>query len=57
MTQLLTETPTEAAHAAALKADHLERDREAWNLPQAPDLFACSPFTTVSRPCSAASRA
>ena len=27
MTQLLTETPTEAAHAAALKADHLERDR------------------------------
>jgi hypothetical protein len=35
MTQLLTETLTEAAQAAA-KADHLERDREAWNLPRAP---------------------
>jgi hypothetical protein len=35
MTQLLTGAPTEAAQAA-LEADHLERDREAWNLPQAP---------------------
>lgn len=35
MVQLLTETLTEAAQAA-LKADHLERDREAWNLPRAP---------------------
>jgi hypothetical protein len=35
MVQLLTETLTDAAHAA-LKADHLERDREAWNLPRAP---------------------
>ena len=35
MTQLLTETVTEAAQAAA-QAEHLERDREAWNLPRAP---------------------
>ena len=35
MVQLLTETLTEAAQAA-LTADHLERDREAWNLPRAP---------------------
>jgi hypothetical protein len=34
MTQSLTETVTDAAQAAA-KADHLERDREAWNLPRA----------------------
>jgi hypothetical protein len=34
MTQSLTETLTEAAQAAA-KADHSERDREAWNLPRA----------------------
>jgi hypothetical protein len=35
MVQVLTETLTDAAQAA-LKADHLERDREAWNLPRAP---------------------
>ena len=35
MVQLLTETLIEDAQAA-LAADHLERDREAWNLPQAP---------------------
>ena len=35
MVQLLTETLTDAAHAA-LKASYLERDREAWNLPRAP---------------------
>ena len=35
MVQLLTKTRTEAAQAA-LKADHLERDREAWNVPRAP---------------------
>jgi hypothetical protein len=35
MVQLLTETLSEAAQAA-LRADHLERDREAWNLPRAP---------------------
>lgn len=35
MTQSLAETITEAAQAAA-KADHLERDREAWNLPRVP---------------------
>ena len=35
MVQLLTETLTEAAQAA-VKADHLARDREAWNLPLAP---------------------
>jgi hypothetical protein len=35
MTQSLTETLAEAAQAAA-KADHSERDREAWNLPRAP---------------------
>jgi len=35
MTQLLTETLAEPAQAVA-KADHLERDREAWNLPRAP---------------------
>jgi hypothetical protein len=35
MVQLLTETLPDAAQAA-LKADHLERDREAWNLPRAP---------------------
>ena len=34
MTQSLAETLTEAAQAAA-KAEHLERDREAWNLPRA----------------------
>ena len=34
MTQSLTETLTEAAQAA-VSADHLERDREAWNLPRA----------------------
>jgi hypothetical protein len=34
MTQSLTETLTEAAQAAA-KAEHLERDRETWNLPRA----------------------
>ena len=34
MVQLLTETLTEAAQTA-VKADHLERDREAWNLPRA----------------------
>jgi hypothetical protein len=34
MTHSLTETLAEAAQAAA-KADHLERDREAWNLPRA----------------------
>ncbi len=35
MVQSPTETLTEAAQAA-LKVDHLERDREAWNLPRAP---------------------
>ncbi len=35
MVQLLPETLTEAAQAA-VTADHLERDREAWNLPRAP---------------------
>ena len=35
MTQSLTETLTEAAQAAA-KAEHLERDTEAWNLPRGP---------------------
>jgi hypothetical protein len=35
MVQSLTERPTEAAAHAALRADHLERDREAWNLPRA----------------------
>ena len=35
MTQSLTETLTGPAQAAA-KAEHLERDREAWNLPRAP---------------------
>ena len=35
MVQSLTEPLTDAAQAA-LKADHLERDREAWNLPRAP---------------------
>jgi hypothetical protein len=35
MVQLVTETLTEDAQAA-LKADHLQRDREAWNLPRAP---------------------
>jgi hypothetical protein len=34
MVQSLTEPPTEAAAQAALRADHLERDREAWNLPR-----------------------
>jgi hypothetical protein len=34
MMQSLTETLTEAAQAA-LRADYLERDREAWNLPRA----------------------
>jgi hypothetical protein len=34
MTESLTETLTEAAQAA-VRADHLERDREAWNLPRA----------------------
>ena len=36
MTQSPTATLTEAAHAAAVRADHLARDREAWNLPRAP---------------------
>ena len=35
MTQSLTKTLTKAAQAA-VRADHLERDREAWNLPRAP---------------------
>lgn len=35
MTQSLAETLTEGARAAVV-ADHLERDREAWNLPIAP---------------------
>ena len=35
MTQFPAETLTEAAQGA-LTADHLERDREAWNLPRAP---------------------
>lgn len=35
MVQSLTERPTEAAAQAALRADHQERDREAWNLPRA----------------------
>ena len=35
MVQSLTEPLTDAAQAA-VKADHLERDREAWNLPRAP---------------------
>ena len=43
MTQSLTETLTEAAQGA-LTADHLERDREAWNLPRAP-AEAVSPGT------------
>ena len=34
MTQSLTETLTETAQGA-VKADHSERDREAWNLPRA----------------------
>ena len=34
MTQSLTRTLTEAAQAS-VRADHLERDREAWNLPRA----------------------
>ena len=36
MTQSLAETLTEAA-PGAVTADHLERDREAWNLPRAPE--------------------
>ena len=35
MTQSLTETLTEASQAAG-KAEHVERDREGWNLPRAP---------------------
>jgi hypothetical protein len=35
MVQSLTERPTKAAAQEALWADHLERDREAWNLPRA----------------------
>jgi hypothetical protein len=35
MVKSLTERPIEAASQAALRADHLERDREAWNLPRA----------------------
>ena len=35
MTQSLTETLTEAAQTA-VKAEHLERDREAWSLPRVP---------------------
>ena len=35
MVRLLTRTLSEAGQAA-LKADNLERDREAWNLPRAP---------------------
>jgi hypothetical protein len=34
MMQSLTETLTETAQAA-VRADHLERNREAWNLPRA----------------------
>ena len=35
MVQLLTKTLSDAGQAD-LKADNLERDREAWNLPRAP---------------------
>ena len=35
MVQLLTKRLSEAGQAA-LKADHLERDRKAWNVPRAP---------------------
>ena len=43
MVQLLSKTLTDSAQAA-IKADHLERDREAWNLPQTP-VEAISPGT------------
>jgi hypothetical protein len=35
MTQSLTESRTDVAQATS-EVDHLERDREAWNLPRAP---------------------
>jgi hypothetical protein len=35
MVKTLTKRPTEAASQAAVKADHQERDRKAWNLPRA----------------------
>ena len=35
MVKTLTVRPTEAALQAAVKADHQERDRKAWNLPRA----------------------
>ena len=35
MVKTLTERPTEAASQAAVKADHQERNRKAWNLPRA----------------------
>lgn len=35
MVRTLTNRPTEAALQAAVKADHQERDRKAWNLPRA----------------------
>ena len=35
MVETLTERLTETAFHAAVKADHEERDREAWNLPRA----------------------
>jgi hypothetical protein len=35
MVKTLTEQPSEAASQAAVKADHQERNRKAWNLPRA----------------------
>ena len=35
MAKLLTHLPSEGASEAALRADHEERDRKAWNLPRA----------------------
>ena len=35
MVETLTERPPEAAFHPAVKADHQERDRKAWNLPRA----------------------
>jgi hypothetical protein len=35
MVKALTQRPTEAVSQAAVKADHQERDRKAWNLPRA----------------------
>ena len=35
MAKLITHLPSEGASEAAVRADHEERDRKAWNLPRA----------------------